>query len=97
MLYPHAVVSNATAPALTRCFTFISNLLLSAGGKVEATYGSPVRVSIQRHEHVPMHRNAHTCSRDCDVATLRHTQSGTKALVQTLRLQAVVERSIHHA
>src|SRR5882672_6442140 len=66
MLYPHAVVNTASAPAQIRCFAFIPNLLLRTGGKLEATYGSHVPAGIHGHEHVPMHRNAHTCSRDSD-------------------------------
>src|SRR3982074_369074 len=97
MLYPHAVVNNATAPTLTRCFTFIPDLLLRADGKLEATYGSHVRVSIQRHEDLSVRRNAHTCSREYSAASRLAHQSGTNALAHALRLHAVVERSIHHA
>jgi hypothetical protein len=38
-------------------------------------------------------RNIHTCSRDCDVTAHDAVKSSTKALAQTLRFQAVVERA----
>src|SRR6266849_3163761 len=79
MLYPHAMVNNATAPALTRCFAFIPDLLLRTDGKLEATYGSHVRVSIQRHEDPSMRRNAHTCARQYIAASrLAHQTAQTR-------------------